>query len=247
MEERLQLIRTTGIEQVFVLPFDQRFSTFTPLEFARDILVRACGARVVLVGDNFRFGHRQAGDVSTLQHFGQKLGYDTEVLPGVTVRGYLVSSTTIRHLLEKGVVSKACRLLQGPYSIEGTIVRGFGIGSRQTVPTLNLETGAEVIPERGVYITRTHDLDNNRQWPSITNIGVRPTFDGHAQTIETFLLSPLEGQPPERIRLAFLRRVRDEKKFESPEALKQQIFRDVSRAQAWFRRTTKVGGGSASL
>jgi riboflavin kinase/FMN adenylyltransferase len=209
--------------------------------------VEACGARVVLVGDNFRFGHGKAGTVEALRHFGEKLGFATEIVPGVVLRGQMVSSTAIRQLVESGKVSMACRLLERPYWIEGTIVRGFGIGSKQTVPTINLDTPAEVIPARGVYITRTHDLENGRRWPSITNIGHRPTFDGQSQTIETFLLSPLEGDTPEHIRLDFLRHVREERKFESPEALKQQIMRDVSRAQAWFRRTARLEAGNPSL
>jgi riboflavin kinase/FMN adenylyltransferase len=104
------------------------------------------------------------------------------------------------------------------------------------VPTLNLDPSAEVLPARGVYITCTEDLDSGRRWDSITNIGYRPTFGGESLSIETFLLSPLEGDAPRRMRLNFLRRVRDERKFESPEALKAQILRDVVRAQTWFRR-----------
>ena len=112
---------------------------------------------------------------------------------------------------------------------------GHGVGSRQTVPTLNLSTPAEVLPATGVYVTRTQDLDG-RQWPSVTNVGYRPTFGGTELSIETFLLAPLEGDAPQRIRVEFLRRLRDEKKFESPEQLKAQILRDVRRAQAYFRR-----------
>jgi riboflavin kinase / FMN adenylyltransferase len=132
-------------------------------------------------------------------------------------------------------------LLERPYAVSGEIVRGFGIGSKQTVPTLNLRTEAQVLPARGVYITRTTDPASARQWNSITNIGYRPTFGDtcggdDTLSIETFLLDPLEGATPERIRLEFLRRVRDERKFESPEALKVQILRDVGRAKAYFRR-----------
>jgi len=93
-----------------------------------------------------------------------------------------------------------------------------------------------VLPADGVYITRTHDHLGGRSWNSITNIGVRPTFEGDARTIETFLLEPLEGPSPPAIRVEFLRRVREERKFETPEALKQQIFKDVARAKAYFRR-----------
>jgi riboflavin kinase/FMN adenylyltransferase len=138
-------------------------------------------------------------------------------------------------------VGTAGRLLERPYAISGEIVHGHGIGSKQTVPTLNLHTEAQVIPARGVYVTRTSETGGSRRWNSITNIGYRPTFgNDDALSIETFLLNPedapLEGATPERIRLEFLRRVRDERKFESPEALKAQILRDVGRAKAYFRR-----------
>ena len=116
------------------------------------------------------------------------------------------------------------------------MVQGAGIGSKQTVPTLNLETLAEVLPKTGVYITRTHDRAGAREWPSITNVGYRPTFNGHGLTIETFLLAKLEGEQPFEISVEFLRWVRDERKFESPEALKAQILRDVRRAEWYFRR-----------
>jgi riboflavin kinase/FMN adenylyltransferase len=107
------------------------------------------------------------------------------------------------------------------------------------VPTLNLETGSEVLPATGVYITRTADLRSQQRWRSITNVGYRPTFNGDSLTVETFLLEPLAGDPPMEIRVEFLRRVRAERKFENPAALKAQIFKDVGRAQAYFRR---VGG-----
>jgi hypothetical protein len=152
----------------------------------------------------------------------------------------MVSSTEVRRLIEAGNVSLACRLLERPYSVEGEIVSGHGIGSKQTVPTLNLRTSAEVLPADGVYITRTTDTEDGRSWQSITNIGMRPTFEGDRRTIETFLLSPFDGRTPERIRLAFLRRVREERKFESPDALKRQILRDVAIASRFFRKTSVV-------
>jgi riboflavin kinase/FMN adenylyltransferase len=114
---------------------------------------------------------------------------------------------------------------------------------------LNLATECEVIPANGVYITRTNDLANGRSWRSITNVGYRPTFgDSNELTIETFLLEPLAGEAPRHLRVEFLRRVREERKFDSPEALKRQIFADVGRANAWFRRAekwTRCGAGVA--
>jgi riboflavin kinase/FMN adenylyltransferase len=132
-------------------------------------------------------------------------------------------------------------MLGRPYSVAGEVVRGHGIGSKQTVPTLNLRTPAQVIPMTGVYITRATDADNESlRWESITNVGYRPTFQGVAGTesltIETYLLSPFTPPAPERIRVEFLRRLRDERKFDSAEALKAQILRDVGRARVFFRR-----------
>jgi riboflavin kinase/FMN adenylyltransferase len=127
-------------------------------------------------------------------------------------------------------------MLSRPYVLRGLVVPGEGRGSKQTVPTLNLDTAAEVLPGNGVYVTRTRDASGEREWPSITNVGHRPTFDGHGLTIETYLLAALEGETPAEISVEFLHRVRDERKFENAEALKKQILRDVNRAQTYFRR-----------
>ena len=237
IEQRLSLIATERIEQAFVLPFDAMFSQQSPQDFIQHVLVDSLGARAVLVGDNFHFGYKQSGTTETLRAAGSFL---TEIVPAVTVRGRLVSSTEIRTLIEAGNVSLAARLLLRPYALEGDVVSGFGIGSKQTVPTLNLATSAEIIPGRGVYITRTHDDESDRAWPSITNIGMRPTFDGDAQTIETYLLEPLTGESPRRIQVDFLRWVREERRFDSAEALRSQILSDVRRAQAYHRRVGRL-------
>lgn len=236
LEQRIGWMRESGIEQVFVLPFDKPFSHRSPRDFVEHVLVERLGARAVLVGDNFRFGHRHAGDVRLLERLGRELGFFTEIIPGVMFRGRFVSSSEVRLLLEIGDVSRACRLLGRPYSLEGTVAAGAGRGSRQTVPTLNLQTAAEIIPATGVYITRTVDLDLARRSESVTNVGYRPTFNGKTLTVESHLLEPPGDSPPARIRIEFLRRVREERKFESAEALKAQILADIGRARAYFRR-----------
>jgi riboflavin kinase/FMN adenylyltransferase len=237
LEERCELIRGQGIEHVLIQPFTVELSRLTPEEFATQFLRDGLDARCVVVGENFRFGCKQAGDARTLQELGAKLGFEARLLETVRWRGRRVSSGEVRKLVAAGEVGIAGRLLERPYAISGDIVHGHGIGSKQTVPTLNLRSDAQVIPARGVYITRTSETGGARQWNSITNIGYRPTFGGDdALSIETFLLDPLAGATPEKIRLEFLRRVRDERKFESPEALKAQILRDVGRAKAYFRR-----------
>lgn len=235
--QRAALMREEGIEQVLILPFTPELAQLTPEEFAQRLLVDTLGARAVLVGDNFRFGHRQAGTVAVLTELGARLGFATEIVPAVRLRGRMVSSSGVRELIRAGDVALADRFLTHPYAIEGNVVSGRGVGSKQTVPTLNLQTAAEVIPASGVYITRTYDSASARRWNSITNIGYRPTFGASDElSIETFLLDPLAGATPERIHLEFLRRVRAERKFDSPEALREQILRDVRVAQTYFRR-----------
>jgi riboflavin kinase / FMN adenylyltransferase len=236
VEERIALIRAQGIDEVVVLPFTPEIALHSPSEFVERILVEKLHARIVMVGDNFRFGHKQAGDITMLTGLGERFGFQTHIVEAVRRRGRVVSSSAIRELLERGNVAMACRLLERPYTLAGEVVSGHGIGSKQTVPTLNLRTAAEVIPGNGVYITRTRDPESGEKWNSITNVGTRPTFDGAGLSIETFLLSSFDGLTPERISVEFLRRVREERKFDSADALKQQIFRDVGRAQAFFRR-----------
>jgi riboflavin kinase/FMN adenylyltransferase len=235
-EQRCRLMEQEGIEQVLVLPFTAELAQLTPEQFVRQVLIDALGAKAVLVGGNFRFGHKGAGDTRLLRELGAQLGFVTEVIPAVTIRRTEVSSSEIRRLIESGNVSRACRLLERPFALDGDVVHGHGIGSKQTVPTLNLSTRGEVMPANGVYITRTKDRNSGNSWQSVTNIGYRPTFGGTGLSIETFLLSHFEGETPRQIRVEFLRRLRDEKKFDSPELLRAQILRDVRRAQAYFRR-----------
>jgi riboflavin kinase/FMN adenylyltransferase len=239
-DRRAELMEGEGVEQVLILPFTSETAQLSPEEFVSRILVERLGARAVLVGDNFRFGHKHAGNVRLLTELGKRYGFETEVVPAVRWRGRVVSSSGIRELILAGRVSLAARLLQHAYALEGEVVEGRGVGSKQTVPTLNLATATELIPARGVYVTRTYDLTGGpaSQWDSITNVGYRPTFGSSDQlTIETFLLEPLQGESPRRIRVEFLWRVRDERKFDSPEALRAQILKDVRVAQSYFRRT----------
>jgi len=237
--ERCSLMAREGIEYVLVLPFTTEFSHWPPERFVERVLHQALHSRVVVVGENFRFGHKQAGDTAALEQFGQRFGFETRIVSPVKTRGRVVSSSAIRRAIEAGNVSLAGRLLGRCYALEGEVVKGHGVGSKQTVPTLNLRAHQQVLPAVGVYITRTTDLDSARAWNSITNVGHRPTFGDGELTIETFLLDKFEEPTPSSIRVELLRRVREEKKFETPEALKAQILRDVGRAQAYFRRTAK--------
>lgn len=268
--ERCALMQQDGIEQVLILPFNSHLSSLNPEAFFQEVLIGDLGARAVVVGDNFLFGQRQCGDVRTLLALGEKFGVRVGIVPSVKWRGVVVSSSEIRRLLARGDVSRAARLLGRPFAVSGRVVTGEGRGRKQTVPTLNLEIPSltlsrAAVPAVGVYITRTFaaadgdaigdaigdsplcprrdsvDCPPMRSWRSVTNVGYRPTFGGHHLTIETFLLDPLEGGPPESIRVEFLRRIREERKFPSAEALRVQIMHDVARVQTFFRRTASLG------
>jgi riboflavin kinase/FMN adenylyltransferase len=236
-DRRAELMQEESIDQVLILPFTLARASLTAEDFIRTIVAGRLGARAVLVGHNFRFGYQHAGNVALLEKLGREFGFETIIVPAVAYRGRVVSSSGIRELILHGKVSLAARLLQSGYAMEGSVVAGRGVGSKQTVPTLNLATAAELIPARGVYITHTRDLESPREWNSVTNIGYRPTFGSSDElSIETFLLDPIEGEQPRHIRVEFLRRIRDEKRFESPEALRAQILKDARAAQSYFRR-----------
>lgn len=237
IDERLALIQAEHMEQALVLPFTADIARLRPDEFVRHLLVDQLKARYVVVGDNFRFGQDQAGDAALLTALGEEHGFRVEAVPAVKLDGVVVSSSEIRKRIGSGAgIAVANEMLERPYALEGRVVSGHGVGSKQTVPTLNLHTEAEVLPGVGVYVTRTYDADDrSRGWESVTNVGRRPTFgDGDALSIETFLLSEFDGANPQRIRVEFLKWVREERKFPSPEALKQQIFRDVNEAKSFF-------------
>jgi riboflavin kinase/FMN adenylyltransferase len=230
-DRRVELMEAQGIEQVLILPFTREVSLWGPEYFVEHLLVERLGVKAVVVGDDFHFGHKQAGDDRLLEQLAVKCGFEVVLVPPVAVRGSRVSSSLVREMAGEGRVDRAARLLGRPFELQGRVVTGEGIGSKQTVPTLNLEPDAEVLPLSGVYVTRTRDLDDGRRWESITNVGIRPTFGGSAMTVETFLLEPFGPPTPARIRVEFLRRIRDERKFESAEDLKAQILRDVQRAK----------------
>jgi riboflavin kinase/FMN adenylyltransferase len=236
IEERVRLLGEAGAEHILVLPFNELLAQFTPEEFVSQIIVKGLHARAIFVGENFRFGHKQAGTTQTLRELGQIHDFATQFLAPVTYRGKLVSSSAIRQSITSGNVAFAGRLLGRCFSLAGQVVKGQGIGSKQTVPTLNIvPPPGQVIP-RGVYITETRDPVSGRFWPSITNSGTRPTFDGSEVTIETFLLAPLEGAPPDHIQLQFRRFIRHEQYFPDAGSLKEQILLDVARANAFWRR-----------
>ena len=232
--EKLRMLQSTGIDAVLLLPFGRDLSLMTPREFAERVLKENLHAREVHEGFNFRFGHKAAGTTDLLAEFGREMGFTVNVYSEMTLRGESVSSSQIRQLVREGRVSRARHLLSRPFSILGTPGRGRGYGTKYTVPTINLARYEELVPSDGVYISCTRV--GAERFDSVTNVGNRPTFGPDLFAIETHLLNfhPLELTPETEVEIYFLDRLREEIKFPSVEALREQIARDVTKARRYF-------------
>jgi riboflavin kinase/FMN adenylyltransferase len=239
--EKLRLLEACGLDAALLLPFTRDLSLLTPRQFAERVLKRKLHAREVHEGFNFHFGHKAAGDVALLGDFGREMGFEVKVYPEMRLRGEVVSSTRIRQLLIDGRVSRARSLLGRPFCVLSTAGRGRGYGSRYTVPTINLSRYEELIPKDGVYVTRTRV--GKECFDSVTNIGNRPTFAAESFAVETHLLNfhPIELTPETEVEIHFLDRLRDEIKFPSVEALREQIARDVKEARRYFHLLRLAG------
>jgi phosphoribosyl 1,2-cyclic phosphate phosphodiesterase len=235
-QQRMEWFGAIGMEAAVILPFTMELAKYTPEDFVDDILVRQLQVRAVVVGDNFRFGYRQAGDVKFLRDMGMRQGFDVVVHAPVFVDGQIVSSTLIRKLISEGDVTRAGRLLGRPFALTGELVSGTGTGRKFTFPTLNLRPDQELLPGKGVYITRTILDGETSSHRSVTNVGIRPTFNGSGLTVETHLLDYSGNFSPKRIEVRLWKKLRDERKFAGPEELRAQIAKDITRANRFFTR-----------
>ncbi len=232
---KLKLLAQEELDAALVLTFNRDLSLTTPRDFAGEILAGRLRAREVHEGYNFHFGHKAEGNVDRLAEFGREFGFEVVKYPELRIRGEVVSSSRIRQLLAAGHVSRARHLLGRTFSILSTAGRGRGSGHRYTVPTINLVPYEEMVPLDGVYVTRTRVGDEC--FDSVTNVGNRPTFGDESFAIETHLLDfhPIALTAQTEVEIWFLHRLRPEIKFPSVEALKEQIGRDVRKAQRCLR------------
>jgi riboflavin kinase/FMN adenylyltransferase len=234
--QRMDWFGTVGLESAVVLPFTLDLARLSPEEFVEQVLVRGLHVRAVLVGENFRFGHKQAGNVALLRELGARHGFAVEIIAPVALDDEIVSSTAIRREIAAGNVTHAARLLGRPFALTGEIVSGTGTGRRFTFPTLNLKPEQELLPARGVYVTRTLLEGETRSRRSVTNVGMRPTFNGASLSVETHLLDFSGEVTADRMEVRFWKRLREEKKFANPEELRAQIARDIASARRFFSR-----------
>ena len=255
LEQRLEAFERAGMQSVAIVDFTREMSAWPPERFVQEVLVDWLRAGEVWVGANFLFGHDRAGNFSLLRALGEQHGYRAEKIDPVRYKDFVVSSTRVRRLISEGRVDEAAALLGHHHFIDGVVVAGDGRGRRIGVPTANLRTGNELLPERGVYatfalLTPSRGGAERVAWPSITNVGVRPTFGAGETRVETHVLDFAEAhqqpaasnQQPDlygqTIRLLFVQRIRDERAFDGVDALTAQIRTDIEMARGLFRQVS---------
>lgn len=228
-EDKLELLRQSGIDGVIVINFTLELSRLSPADFVRGYLLGKIGARAVVVGHSVSFGHKRAGNAEVMAELGRRMGFETTVVGPVAVEGAEVSSTRIREFITAGEMRAAARLLGRDHFLSGTVAHGRERGRTIGFPTANLDNATECLPPDGVYATRLQLADG--AFASITNIGMRPTFAEPARTIEAHVFDFDRDIYGARVRLHIVERIRGERKFESGQALAAQISQDLKRAK----------------
>nr|VFK46565.1 MAG: riboflavin kinase / FMN adenylyltransferase [Candidatus Kentron sp. TC]VFK59389.1 MAG: riboflavin kinase / FMN adenylyltransferase [Candidatus Kentron sp. TC] len=231
--EKLMALRGLSLDRVCCLRFDHHLAELPPPVFIERLLHRGLGARYVVVGDDFRFGHRREGDVRMLKAVGKRLGFQVGQMETRLAGGERVSSTRVRDALGNGDFARVQELLGRQYSLYGRIIHGDRRGRDWGFPTANINLHRRILPMNGVFAVEVHGL-GRQTFAGVANVGVRPTIGGKRGLLEVHLLD-FEGDIyTRRIQVAFLHRFRDERRFDSPAALKRQIAEDVKLARAYF-------------
>jgi riboflavin kinase/FMN adenylyltransferase len=241
LDQKFELLEEMGVDVVIVEPFDRSFAEIEPGTFVREYIHQRIRPMEVYVGYDFRFGRDREGSMRLLTETGPRLGFSVTIIPEVTIDGRDVNSTRIRELLGQGDVREAHRLLGRPFCTRGIVVEGLRRGRTLGFPTANLAPQNEVLPDAGVYAGWVRFLDDGdpsrgSEIPTVTNVGLRPTFDDDVGFVAEAHLIDFEGDLyGRRVDLTFERRLREERKFTGPDALKEQIGRDVSEARRWLQ------------
>ena len=234
-DQKIEAFGVLGIEQTIVVRFTKQFASIQADQFLREVVKDRLHAKEVYLGKGFAFGHDREGNIDLLRKLGDELTFVAGEVPEVSLRGKRVSSSKIRELLTRGQVNLARRMLGRPYGVEGLVERGAERGHKLGFPTANLHPHNRVIPRNGVYVTGT--LIEGQWRRSVTNVGLRPTFgEATEPSVETYVMKWDGDLYGDVVRVRFLYRLRDERKFASIDELKTQIERDVDRANSYFER-----------
>ena len=245
LRQKEEAIEAIGVDALLVIPFTRDFSLTEPEEFVRALLRDRLGASELFLGPHFAFGREKRGDLPLLRRLGGECGFAVSAVEEVIAEGGPVSSTRIRRALERGDIADANAMLGREYELDGFVSRGDRLGHQIGVPTINLEPENELPPADGVYVTEIEIRSFGRRFASVTNIGRRPTlYEDYATTIETYVLDFSADVYGEKVRLFFLDRLREERKFPSMMDLKAQIQDDVAATRDYFGRRKTEGGAS---
>lgn len=236
---KLELLAATGVDLTLVLPFTEELRQWTAHQFAKRVLCDALRTTEIHEGETFRFGHKAEADIEGLTRLGEELCFAVRTYQPVMKRGTAISSSRIRSLIAAGEIGQARALLGRSFAVDSLPASGRGFGTRYAVPTINLAPYPELLPGHGVYITTLAVGTGSelKRFRGVTNAGNRPTFGADSYAVESHLFDfePLELTAETPLRLTFLKRLRGEQRFASPEALKAQIGIDVARAQRYFQ------------
>jgi len=231
IDERIELLKEYDLDIVFVVNFTLEFSNITAEEFCKDVMLEKIGLRKVIVGYNHAFGKNREGNPEKLKEFGERYGFDVEIVPQLLVENIPVSSSKVRSILNNGDVKLASKLLGRYYFINGVVVRGSGRGKELGIPTANIEPNSrrKLIPKNGVYVVRV--TIDRKNYYGVMNIGYRPTFELDSERVmEVNIFDFDEEIYFKHIKVEFIDRLRDEMKFSSPKELVEQIKIDKERA-----------------
>ncbi|MEW5768785.1 MAG: bifunctional riboflavin kinase/FAD synthetase [Pseudomonadota bacterium] len=231
LREKLEIMRGLGVAHVHVCRFTKAFAALSAEDFVKRILVEGLRARYVLVGDDFRFGARRAGDFAMLQEMGRQYGFEAEALHTVEAAGQRASSTAVRDALAAGDMATAAQLLGRPYSISGRVVGGDRLGRQIGYPTANIQLKHNKPPVKGIFAVHVQGL-GQPDWPGVASLGTRPTVHANGRpTLEVHLFNFDRSIYRQHLRVEFLHKLRDEAKFPSLEALIAQIDLDAKQAR----------------
>lgn len=243
LRDKLNELRACGIDQCVVLPFDQTFASQQPQAFIEDVLVKGLGVKYVLVGDDFRFGAKRAGDYAMLDAASAKLGFDVARMNSYEVRGLRVSSSAVREAMGRGAMQEVAQLLGRPYAISGHVVHGRKLGRELNCRTLNLRFSHWKPAASGIFVVQVYGL-SNQPLAGVANLGIRPSLDasdvnGGRVLLETHCLDwpaslGAEGGYGKIIRVELLHKLHDELKYDGLDALMQGIHKDCDDARAWL-------------
>lgn len=234
LREKLAALQDCGVDKVLCCPFNQTFADLSPEEFIDRILIQGLGVRCLIIGDDFRFGHARKGDFALLQKAADKNNFILEKMPTMAIMEERVSSTRVRKALEIGDLKTAEKLLGRPFTLSGRVAHGDKRGRIIGFPTANIYLHRKKVPIMGVYVVKMHGLAN-KAIPGVANVGNRPTVGGSRSLLEVHLFDFNQDIYGKHVTVEFIHKLRDEKRYDSFELLKQQIFRDAEQAREYFR------------